>query len=90
MGCAPKIPVSRPISARRDAEELLFPVEVDPARGQPDQPGRTGKGGGQEKADDWEYTVEAVEAPTRWMVARPRLPVVMAAAPKPPKKVVPQ
>ena len=29
--------------------------------------------------------VEAVEAPTRWVVARPRLPVAMAAAPKVPK-----
>ena len=61
------------------------PVEVGPARGKPDQPGRAGKEGGQEKADGGESTVEAMEAPTRWVVARPRLPVAMAAAAKPPK-----
>ena len=32
---------------------------------------------------------QAVEGPTKTVVARPRLPVTMAAAPKPPK-VVPQ
>ena len=42
-----------------------FPVEVGPARGKPDQPGRAGKEGGHEKADGGERTVEAVEAPTR-------------------------
>ena len=42
-----------------------------------------------EKADVGESTDEAVEAPTRSVVARPRLRVAMAAAPKPPK-VVPQ
>ena len=65
------------------------PVEVGPARDKPDQPGRTRKEGGQEKADGGESMVEAVEALTRWVVARPRLPVAIAAAPKPPK-VVPQ
>ena len=65
------------------------PVEVGPARGKPDQPGRAGKGGGPEKVDGGESTVEAVEVPTRWVVARRRLPLAMAAAPKPPK-VVPQ
>ena len=39
--------------------------------------------------DGGESTVEVVETPTRWVVARPRLPVTIAAAPKPPK-VVPQ
>ena len=47
------------------------PVEVGPARGNPDQPERAGKEGGQEKADGGKSTVEAVEAPTRWVVARP-------------------
>ena len=42
-----------------------------------------------EKADVGESTDEAVKAPTRSAVARPRLPMVMAAASKPPK-VVPQ
>ena len=65
------------------------PVEVGPARGKPDQPGRAGKAGGQEKVDGGEITIEGVESPTRWVVARPRLPVALAAAPKPPK-VVPQ
>ena len=65
------------------------PVEVGSARGKPDQPGRAGKEGGQEKAHGGEIAVEAVEAPTRWVVARPRLPVAMAALPKPPK-VMPQ
>ena len=65
------------------------PVEVGPARGKPDQPGRAGKEGGQEKVDGEEGMVEAVEVPTRWVVARPRLPVAMAAAPKPPKVVPP-
>ena len=60
---------------------------VGPARGKPDQPGRTGKEGGQEKADGGENTVEAVEIQTRWSAVRPRLPVAMAAAPKPPKVV---
>ena len=81
--------MSRRLSARRAAEELLFPVEIGAARGKPGQPGRAGKEGGQEKTDGGESTVEAVEAPTRWVVARPQLPVAMAAAPKPPK-VVPQ
>ena len=81
--------MSRQNSARRDAEELRLPVEVGPARGNPDQPGRAGMEGGQEKAGGRESTAEALEAPTRWVVARPRLPVTMAAAQKPPK-VVPQ
>ena len=42
-----------------------------------------------EKADIRECTDEEVEAPTRSVVARPRLRVAMASAPKPPK-VVPQ
>ena len=42
-----------------------------------------------EKADVGESTDEAVKAPTKSLVARPRLPVAMAAGPKPPK-LVPQ
>ena len=42
-----------------------------------------------EKADVGESTDEAVEAPTMSAVARPRLPVAMASAPKT-SKVVPQ
>ena len=42
-----------------------------------------------ETLDVGETTDEVVKAPTRSVVARPRLPVAMAAAPKPPK-VVPQ
>ena len=42
-----------------------------------------------EKVDVGDSKVEAAKAPTRSVVARPRLPVAMAAAPKPPK-VVPQ
>ena len=38
-----------------------------------------------EKVDVGESTDGAVEAPTKTVVARPRLPVVMAPAPKPPK-----
>ena len=41
-----------------------------------------------EKADVGESTDE-IKAPTRSVVARPRLPVAIAAVPKPPK-VVPQ
>ena len=78
-GCAPKIlDTSRRISTRQDAEELMFPVEVGPARRKPDQLRRAGKEGGQKKADDGEGTVDAVEAPTRWVVAR--LAVATAAA----------
>ena len=60
---------------------------VGPARGKPDQPGRVGEEGRQVKADGGKNTVEAVEAPTRWVVARPRLPMAMTAAPNPPKIV---
>ena len=42
-----------------------------------------------EKVDIGESTDEAIKAPTRSVVARPRLLVAMAAAPKSPK-VVPQ
>ena len=42
-----------------------------------------------EKAGVEESSDEAVEAPTRSVEAPPRLPVAMAATPKPPK-VVPQ
>ena len=42
-----------------------------------------------EKSDVEESTDEAVKAPTTSVVARPRLLVAMAAAPKPPM-VVPQ
>ena len=38
--------MSRRLSARRAAEELLFPVEIGAARGKPGQPGRAGKEGG--------------------------------------------
>ena len=41
----------------------------------------------EEKEDSGEPTNEAVEAPTKSGVNRPRLPVAMAAAPKPPKVV---
>ena len=40
-----------------------------------------------EKVDVGDSKDEAAKAPTRWMVARPRLPVAMAVAPKPPKAV---
>ena len=40
------------------------------------------------KADVGEGTDEALEAPTRSVVARPRMPVAMAAAPKPSKVVL--
>ena len=63
-------------------------MEVGPARSKPNQPGSAGKEVRQEKADGGENMVEAVEAQTRWVVARPRLPVAMAAAPKPPKVVL--
>ena len=44
---------------------------------------------GKVEADEGEITEEAVEAPTRAVVPRLRLPVVMAAAPKPPKVIAP-
>ena len=78
-------PPSFGTTGRRGA---AVPVEVGPARGTPDQPRRVGKEGGQEKADGGESMVKAVKAPTKWVVARPRLPVAMAAAPKPPKVVL--
>ena len=43
-----------------------------------------------EKVDVGESTGEAVKAPTKSVVARPRLPMAMAAAPKPPKVVPPR
>ena len=43
-----------------------------------------------ENADVGDGTDAAVKAPTRTVVARPRLPAVMAAAPKPPKMVPPR
>ena len=49
----------------------------------------TARAAREEKADGGESTNEAVEVPTRSVVARPRLPVAMASAPKPPK-VLPQ
>ena len=49
-----------------------------------------GEGGGaSKKADVVESTGAAVETPTKTVVAQPRLPVTIAAAPKPPT-VVPQ
>ena len=43
-----------------------------------------------EKVDAGDSTDEAVKAPTRMVVARPRLPAAMAAAPKPPKVAPPR
>ena len=43
-----------------------------------------------EKADVGDSKDAAVKAPTRTVVARPRLPAAMAAAPKPPKVVPPR
>ena len=43
-----------------------------------------------ETLDVGETTDEVVKAPTRSVVARPRLPVAMAPAPKPPKVVTPR
>ena len=43
-----------------------------------------------EKVDVGDRKDAAVKAPTRTVVARPRLPAVMAAAPKPPKVVPPR
>ena len=53
--------------------------------------GAHGKGGGcvRKTVDVVDTKNEAVKAPTRTVVARPRLPAVMAAAPKPPKVVPP-
>ena len=62
--------MSRRLSARRAAEELLFPVEIGAARGKPGQPGRAGKEGGQEEAFSGASMPEAVEAPTRRVVVR--------------------
>ena len=45
------------------------------------------RGAAAETADVGVSTDEAVEARTMSAVARPRLPMVMAAAPKPPKVV---
>ena len=42
----------------------------------------------EKKADDGDSTYEAVEAPTRTVVARPRLLVVIAAVPKRPAEVL--
>ena len=55
------------------------------------QAAATGKveGAATEKTDVGESTDEAVEAPTRSAMAWTRLPMAMAAAPKP-TKVVPQ
>ena len=79
------MPPSFGTTERRAAAD---PVDVGPARGKSDQPGRAGKKGGQERADGGDITVDAVGAPAR-LLARPPLPVAMAAAPKPPM-VVPQ
>ena len=43
-----------------------------------------------EKVDVRDSKDQAAKAPTGSVVARPRLPVVMAAAPKPPKVVTPR
>ena len=43
-----------------------------------------------EKVDVGDSKVEAAKAPTRSVVARPRLPVAMAAAPKSPMVVLPR
>ena len=54
--------------------------------------GRGSKSGNatKEKVESRGSTDEAVEAPTRTVVARPRLPAAVAAAPKPPKVVPPR
>ena len=82
-GARPENPCYESPNLGTTGRRAAVPVEVGSARGKPDQPGRAGKEGGQEKADGGESTVEAVEAPRGWVVARPRLPVAMAAAPKP-------
>ena len=43
-----------------------------------------------EKVDVGDGKDDAVKTPTRTVVARPRLPAVMAASPKPPKVVPPR
>ena len=54
--------------------------------------GGHGKGGGRSKGkvDVGDNKDEAVKAPTRTVVARPRLPAAMPTAPKPPKVVPPR
>ena len=45
---------------------------------------------GKEKVDVWDGKDAAVKVPTRTVVAWPRMPAVMAAAPKPPMVVPPR
>ena len=49
-----------------------------------------GRGRGKGKVDVGDGKDAAVKAPARTVVARPRLPAVMAAAPRPPMVVPPR